>query len=326
MVTVETRLRRGKVLTPSAIPCLQRLPTINITLGCAHGCGYCYIQGYANYPGVDRVVLFVNTLEALREELARARTKPRRVFFSPSSDPFQYEPEVREVTLRSMRTLLEAGVEVAFLTKGFVTSECFELFRDYPKQVIAQFGVTTTNQSVSRAIEPRAAPPRMRIDAIQKLTRMGVSCTARLDPLFPDVTDTEPNLSELMPQLSAAGIVRGSASFLFIRGAFRAKVKSAYAELGGGFGAFRWAAQTFSENCGPAEMLDRDSRAERMSRVIAIGARFGVNISACTCKNPDFPGPGCAIAGNTLEPWQSDPGLFGPEQLSGRLPDGPGRI
>ena len=48
--------------------------------------------------------------ELVAEELKRRRNKPRRVYFSPSSDAFQYLPQVQDVPLRTMKVLLEAGI------------------------------------------------------------------------------------------------------------------------------------------------------------------------------------------------------------------------
>ena len=159
MVEVVRRRRRSAVLTPSRIPCLGHVCTINITQGCALGCGYCYIQGYSDYPGPDRVILYENTAELLASELRRRRRIPHRVYFSPSSDAFQDIPDVREVSYRTMSILLDAGVEVSFLTKGFVTEQFFELFRRTPAAVFAQVGITTLDKVLSTTIEPGAAAP-----------------------------------------------------------------------------------------------------------------------------------------------------------------------
>jgi DNA repair photolyase len=284
------------VLTPSAIPCLQRLPSVNVTLGCAHGCGYCYIQGYANYPGDDRIVLYTNTAELIRAELQSMRRKPKRVYFSPSSDAFQYQPEVRAVSLEAMKVLLEAGVEVAFLTKGFLTDECHELFARHSGQVFAQIGITTVDRKVSREIEPRAAPPKMRIEAIRRLAEYGVTVRPRLDPLIPDITDSSSNLEALCEQLHNIGVRTASASFLFVRSAFVRKVRLHYAELGQGFGPARWIHQSFADTCGSAKFLAKSDRQARFERVVSIAAAHDISIDICNCKNPEFRGNGCFIA------------------------------
>jgi len=190
VLKITLRQRKSPVLTPSSLPCLQHVPTLNVTEGCALGCMYCYIQGYSHYPGSERVVLYENLPEVVAAELERKRRKPRRVYFSPSSDAFQYPPAVQDVSLRTMRVLLEAGVEVAFLTKGFVRRPFLELFEEHAGAVFAQVGITTLDRRLWRGIEPRTAPPEMRIATIEALKKIGVHTTSRLDPLIPDVTDT----------------------------------------------------------------------------------------------------------------------------------------
>lgn len=162
MVEVIRRKRRSPILTPSSIPCLKSLPTINITQGCALGCAYCYIQGYAQYPGPDRVILFENTAELVKDELSRKRRPPARVYFSPSSDAFQYLPEVQEVAAATMTVLLNAGVEVSFLTKGFISERFLRLFASAPQLVFAQIGITTLDAGLWKRVEPRTAPPQAR--------------------------------------------------------------------------------------------------------------------------------------------------------------------
>ncbi|MHC4695656.1 MAG: hypothetical protein ACYTFA_02815 [Planctomycetota bacterium] len=71
MVELVRRRRRSAVLTPSRIPCLGDVCAINITQGCAVGCGYCYIQGYSGYLGPDKIVLYENTADLLASELRR---------------------------------------------------------------------------------------------------------------------------------------------------------------------------------------------------------------------------------------------------------------
>jgi len=164
------------------------------------------MQGYANYPGRDRIVLYENAAELVREKLARKRKEPRRVYFSSSSDAFQNVPAVQNVSFETMRALLEAGVEVAFLTKGIVGERFIEPFACTPHLTFAQVGITTLQGSLSTKIEPSAASPLQRLNDIASLTRVGVSVTARLDPLVPNVTDTREGIVPLLSALRRTGI------------------------------------------------------------------------------------------------------------------------
>ncbi len=53
--TIKAR-RKSSVLAPSSIACLSKIPTVNLTAGCAHGCVYCYSRGYSSYPGEGGVM------------------------------------------------------------------------------------------------------------------------------------------------------------------------------------------------------------------------------------------------------------------------------
>lgn len=298
MVEVVRQQRKSPLLTPSAIPCLHRLPTINVTRGCSLGCTYCYIQGYSRFPGFERVVLYVNTPELLQEELRRRRRPPARVFFSPSSDAFQELPEIQDVSLRTMRVLLDAGVEIAFLTKGFVTPAFMELFQAKPPAVHAQIGITTLNERVCAALEPRAAPPRQRVEYVKQLAAIGVAVTARLDPLVPDATDSDENLAPLFEALRHAGIARVSASYLFLRPSFARQVSRQIESLSGGLVAMaNWHRTGFLGDFGSGWMMSTSERAERFRRLQSLADAYGIQLAVCRCKNPEFAGSGCGIPG-----------------------------
>ncbi len=311
MVEIMRKLRRPPILTPSSIPCLRRLATINITEGCALGCSYCYIQGYSHYPGPERLVLFENTAEIVRDELRRRRKRPRRVYFSPSSDAFQYLPEVQEVTFKTMAILLEAGVEVAFLTKGFVSDRFLQLFKGFPHLVFAQVGVTSLDQGIWKAFEPRAAPPLKRVESIRTLLKIGIETSARLDPLIPDLTDSEANLNSLLAALREAGVACVSASFLFLRQCFADRVSAQLDRFMRPESTAAWRNQDFIDGCGGGRMAAPEDRAARFERLSALCEQHGIRLNACRCKNPELSGSGCLIAGPApVIPDSREPQLF----------------
>ena len=86
---VEHITRKSAVLSTSSMNCLSDVSTINLTVGCAHGCLYCYTQGYSSYPGNSVVQVYDSLPQQLENELNKKRRLPRRVYFSPSSDLFQ---------------------------------------------------------------------------------------------------------------------------------------------------------------------------------------------------------------------------------------------
>jgi len=275
------------------------MPTINITEGCAHNCAYCYTQGYRSYPGQDRVVLFDNIPELVRAELHRRREKPRRVYFSSSSDAFQPLPEVLDVTFETMSALLEGGVEVAFLTKGVVGERFLDLFAKSPTSVYAQVGVTTTSLHLWSMFEARAAPPAQRLGIIERLKQIGVSVRARLDPLTPGLTDTDDNLRSLLEELSRRGVRNIAASYMFLRPAFAGKVSGQLeAASGSEHTVGTWSWQDFADGLGRGRMIGLKTRQARFDRLEQLAADFSSDVHVCTCKNPHLvAGVNCQIAG-----------------------------
>jgi len=295
--------RKPPVLTPSSIPCLRTVATINVTRGCALGCTYCYIQGYSGYPGAGRIVLYENIPELVRHELARRRHMLRRVYFSPSSDAFQNLPEVQEVTMQTLSVLLEADVEVALLTKGFVTERFLALFARAPHRVFVQMGITSLDRRIWQTLEPQAASPGRRIDTLASLARLGVATTARLDPLIPDVTDTDEALAPLLERLSRAGVTKAAVSYIFLRPPFAEKLTKNIRNLAGAPNAStRWVYQRFADGCGGGRMIEWRERSRRFERMARLAKRFGIELEPCRCKNPQWEGLGCQIAGPPVRP------------------------
>jgi DNA repair photolyase len=303
MVEVLTRARKSPVLTPSSLPCLQDVATLNVSEGCALGCRYCYIQGYSHYPGPGRVVVYVNLAELVAAELKRKRKKPRRVYFSPSSDAFQDLPQVQDVALRTMKVILDAGVEIAFLTKGFVQRPFLELFAAYADSVFAQIGVTTLDHDLWRALEPGTAPPAGRIASIEAMEKIGVRTTVRLDPLIPDITDAVDNILPLLHALGHAGVRDAAASYLFTRPLLEQQITAALSSVtsrppGASRSSFiGWMVHEFAPGAGRGRMIGVEDRARRFTRLQALGNSAGIRIRPCRCKNPGLVDEPCAITG-----------------------------
>lgn len=292
--------RATAALTPSKLPCLGKTPTVNVTEGCAHGCCYCYARGYSQYPGQGRVVVYENLPDQIRNELRHKRTKPRRVYFSPSCDPFQPVPEVLAITLQAMTILLERNIEVAFLTKGAIPATFLDLFERHRSRVIARIGLTTLDAHIAGALEPRAATPARRLQNIDDLAATGIHCTARLDPLIPELTDRPESLETLLGALASRGVAHIAASYLFLRPAFAEPVLAALKTVAARKEVVDgWLWRKMTAGVGGAQMLDAADRRQRFVRLITQAKAHGIETHVCACKNPDIAfAEDCHIAGN----------------------------
>jgi DNA repair photolyase len=310
MVKVIQTARRSAVLTPSSLACLSHMPTINLTSGCAHGCLYCYTRGYSTHPGEDKVVLYRNTLDKLKEELAHKRKKPQAVYFSPSSDLFQPVPEVLELGYQILEFLFSQEIGVAFLSKGKIPEKTMKLFLDNAVKVKAQIGTITLDESIQRIFEPNTASPGERIEQITRLVTGGIATEARLDPVLPGLTDSEDTLRQLFSALTKAGVKRVAVSTLFLRSSVLESLKRNVqdAKLLQALLDFYRDAKHMAIHAERSSVMALPStvRDEIYTRIGRIAEEHDMILSICACKNPDLAHRTCNIGGNWPKSSESD--------------------
>lgn len=291
--------RKSNLLTPSSLPCLGHIPTINITASCAHQCLYCYGRGYSTSPGGESVHLYSNLLERLKTELPRKRRRPDRVYFCPSCDAFQPIPAVRETTAAVMEFLLASGVSVAFLTKGRISRRCMELFGRYPRRVYAQIGLISLDQDLLDVLEPGAAMAEERLKQMAELARLGIRVSARVDPILPGLTDTNDQLSALFSRLRKAGVGEVAISYLFLR----PRIKAVLAEqedddLVGVLNHYEKPDRLYLNiSRSRIDALPAEFRQANYQRITRLAESFGLRCRICGCKNHDITDSTCHIAG-----------------------------
>lgn len=302
MVKVIQTDRKSAVLTPSSLACLSHMPTINLTSGCAHSCVYCYTRGYSTHPGENKVVLYRNTLNKLKEELTRKRSRPQAVYFSPSSDLFQPIPEVLELGYRILELLFSQGIGVAFLSKGHIPDKTMILLLNNADKVRAQIGIITLDEYIQRMFEPYAASSKKRIEQIARLVAGGIATEARLDPVLPGLTDSKNGLQQLFSALAKAGVKRAAISVLFLRSSVLESLKRNVqdTELLQALLDFYQDAKRMAIHAERSSVIALPSvvRNEIYTRIGRIAEAYDIKISICACKNPDLAHGNCNIGGN----------------------------
>jgi len=302
VVKLQIVQRKSPVLSPSTLACLSHIPTINLTMGCAHGCLYCYTRGYRAYPGQGRVTMYGNTWEKLQSELRRKRRKPHAIYFSPASDLFQPVPEVLDLAYVVLQEIFDRGIGVAFLTKGAIPQRHMDLLKRNAALVRAQIGLITLDKEVLSAFEPDAAPPDVRLGQLRELNAGGIRTQIRIDPILPGLTDTSDTFERLCAAASNAGVRDAAASSLFVRPALLRKLQEAGATnalvarcLAAFHNPQRLAIHAERSTVTALPACEREKIFQRLERV---AARFRIAVKRCACKNPDIATGTCSIAGD----------------------------
>ncbi|MEK7709929.1 MAG: radical SAM protein, partial [candidate division NC10 bacterium] len=209
--------RRSQVLHPFAIPCMQGVLALNVTRGCAHACVYCYARAYPEAPPRGRLLVHENLPARLEAELARMRRLPRAVSLCTATDPFQPFPSLLSVTYQAAEMLLNRGITVTFLTKGFIPNEFVALFSRFLDLVRARIGLLSLDPRYHRTFEPGTAPPEVRLETLRRLRAAGIATGVRHDPVIPGVTDRPEALDRLFAALRKEGITSVDVGYLYIR-------------------------------------------------------------------------------------------------------------
>jgi DNA repair photolyase len=299
MVTVRFTERRGAVLTPSGLACLAGVPTVNVSVGCAHRCVYCYGRGYSQYPGERAVLVYRDTAARVEKELARKRRRPAAVYFCPSCDAFQPVDAVLEESDRTMRVLLESGVGVEFVTKGAIPGRFLDIFRRHRGCVSGQIGLTTLDESLRAALEPGAAPVNERLLNVSRLKEAGVRVSVRADPLIHGVTDADTDVAALMAACRERGVTGMAVSYLFLRPPIAASLKRQIADRA----LVERILSPYAQGCrftlrggaGGGLALPQAVRSAAYNRLAHLGAERGLQVHVCGCKNPDVAGGRCHL-------------------------------
>jgi DNA repair photolyase len=291
--------KKSQLLTPSALPCLAKIPTVNISAGCLHNCVYCYSKGYSNYPGDGNITIFGNLVEKLSAELARKRKPPYAVYFCPSCDPFQPAKEILDCSFELMKLLLYKNIGVQFVTKGKIPERFLELFSKHRNIVSGQIGIACTDDGIRKILEPGAASIADRIKNIKALTSLDIDITVRADPLIPGLTDSQTQIGELCGEIANTGAKQLAISYLFLRPAIKKSLESNISDkklltkiidsyktgskIKIGTGNSAWVA------------LPADIRNQLYERIRKTAHCFGISAHICGCKNNDIVSESCHI-------------------------------
>ena len=302
---VIVRDRKSAVLTPSQLPCLSRVPTVNLSSGCAHGCLYCYSRSYSQYPGEGKVVLYGNTLKKLQAELHRKRVKPKFVYFSPSTDVFQPLNAVLRLASDIFAFLFAQNVGIAFVSKGVIPAEHMALFESHPQMVRAQIGLIALNPEIIQTFEPGCAAVEVRLQQIEKLIQLGIDTEVRLDPILPGLTDDVDTFDGLFSTLSRLGVKRVALNVLYLRPVLvrllrerisnRRMRERLLQQYSPGM-EIRVCDGRFSQTS-----LPRANREEIFTRAVTNAAAHNIACHCCGCMNPDISNENCNLSGH----WES---------------------
>jgi DNA repair photolyase len=187
---------------------------INPYAGCMIGCPFCYVaeradmsRGIEGLPFLEwgrYVDVKVNAADILKEEVKQH--PPGIVRLSPIlTDPYQPVERRFRVTRQCLEILLDAGFDVAVLTRSAVVLEDLELLTRFRRALVG-FSVPSDQDRYRLVFEPGADPIEERIEALSICHQAGLFTAAFIQPVLP--MDVDALVGRLVPVVRTVRIDR----------------------------------------------------------------------------------------------------------------------
>lgn len=194
---------------------------VNPYRGCEHGCIYCYARPSHAYlglsPGLDfetRLLFKPEVAALLEKELRRPGYVPRPLALGSNTDPYQPVERQLKLTRGVLEVLERFGHPVTIVTKSAGVLRDLDILERLAARNLVRvcLSVTTLDPALARILEPRAAAPGRRLEAIRQLTAVGVPTAVLAAPMIPAVNDME--LERILERSAASGATRAAYTLL----------------------------------------------------------------------------------------------------------------
>ncbi|MCL2639431.1 MAG: PA0069 family radical SAM protein [Phycisphaerales bacterium] len=187
--------------------------SINHYRGCEHGCIYCFARPTHEYlalsSGLDfetKILVKHNAPELLRKSLAAPKWKPQNIGCSGVTDCYQPIERKLKLTRRCLEVLLDFRNPVCITTKNHLITRDLDILTQLNAFQCLHIciSITTLDPHLTQIMEPRTSSPAYRLDAVRKLTSVGIPVNVLVAPIIPALTDHEiPRILEAIKEVGA---------------------------------------------------------------------------------------------------------------------------
>jgi DNA repair photolyase len=202
-----------KIITRNDSPDISFDRSINPYRGCEHGCIYCFARPTHAYLGLSPGLDFESKLFAkpeapklLERELSAASYVPRTIAIGTNTDPYQPIEREHQVMRRILEVLERCGHPVGIVTKSALVVRDLDILARMAARNLVKvaLSVTTLDPKLARVMEPRAATPARRLDALRQLAAAGVPASVMVAPVIPALNDAE--IERILDSAAAIGV------------------------------------------------------------------------------------------------------------------------
>ncbi|WP_341228060.1 PA0069 family radical SAM protein [uncultured Arcticibacterium sp.] len=227
---INFRTRKTKYLTENPKKIVNKIVSpdvpngvsVNPYQGCEHGCIYCYARNTHEYYGYSagldfeqKILVKKNAPELLEKELQKKSWKVTPILFSGNTDCYQPAEKNFKLTRRMLEICLKYRNPVAIITKNALILRDIDILGQLSKLDLLHVivSLTTLNEELRRALEPRTVSGLKRLQIIKKLSENGIPVGVNTAPIIPSLNDHE--IPELIKNAAENGAC--SAGYTMVR-------------------------------------------------------------------------------------------------------------
>src|SRR5437763_3545710 len=174
--------------------------SLNAYQGCEHGCIYCFARPTHAYhdlsPGIDfetKILAKPNAAELLRKELGKPGYRCEPLAMGTNTDPYQPIEREWKITRSVLEVLSECEHPFTIVTKSAMIERDIDLIAPMAAKNMARvaLSITTLDRELARRMEPRAAAPQRRLEALRRLSDAGIPVGVMVAPVIPQLNDRD---------------------------------------------------------------------------------------------------------------------------------------
>ncbi len=172
---------------------------LNLYRGCQHGCIYCDSRsacyGIKNFSDI---LIKENALELLEKEL-RSKRERGTIGFGSMNDPYMPLEKELKLARQALQIVSRHHFPVHLITKSNLVIRDVDILREISRVYTAiSITITTTDDALSKLIEPDAPVSSERFRTLKILSENGIYCGITLMPVLPFITDEPENIEQLV--------------------------------------------------------------------------------------------------------------------------------
>jgi DNA repair photolyase len=189
-----------KVVNKVTSPDLGMMYSLNPYQGCEHGCIYCYARNSHEYWGFNagldfesKIIIKKNAPALLEKFILNPNWNAVPISVSGNTDCYQPVERKLEITRGLLKVFAQYRHPVGMITKNSLILRDLDLLKDLAQDnlVHVYVSITTLDEELRRAMEPRTASGIKRLQTVESLAKAGVPVGIMNAPVIPGLNHHE---------------------------------------------------------------------------------------------------------------------------------------